>query len=163
MIKVDKIRGCTWYIIASNKLSAPIELRQYYYHCIKYARIQVFIDSYSPVYCLYTGEYGSVKTRIFAYFTLKSIDWFLYEGNTGIGNTGIMLELIRNEKKRINWNPPQSTIRLSLHNHKISRSTSRLILSIQVWSSRILQCWYIAVSLAYRLNVEDIKSLFSAT
>ena len=94
--------GCTWYIIASNKLSAPIELRQYYYHCMKYARIQVFTDPYSPVYCLYTGEYGSVKARILAYFTLKSIDWFLYEANTGIGNTGIMLELIRNEKKRIN-------------------------------------------------------------
>ena len=37
-------------------------------HCIKFARIQVFTDLYSPRYCLYTGKYRSVKTRILAYF-----------------------------------------------------------------------------------------------
>ena len=35
-------------------------------HCIKYARILVFTDCR---YCLYTGENGSVKTCILAYFT----------------------------------------------------------------------------------------------
>ena len=37
-------------------------------HCIKNARIQAFIDPYSPRFCPYTGEYGSVKTRILVYF-----------------------------------------------------------------------------------------------
>ena len=37
------------------------------YYCIKYARIRVFIDSYLQ-FCPYRGEYGSVKTRILAYF-----------------------------------------------------------------------------------------------
>ena len=43
-------------------------------HYIKYARIQVFTDPYSPVegqnrrFSPYTGEYGSVKTCIHAYF-----------------------------------------------------------------------------------------------
>ena len=43
-------------------------------HCIKYARIQVFTDPYSPVlgqnlrFFSYTGKYGSVKTHILAYF-----------------------------------------------------------------------------------------------
>ena len=32
-------------------------------YCIKYVKIQVFTDPYS-----YTGEYGSVKTRVLAYF-----------------------------------------------------------------------------------------------
>ena len=45
-----------------------------YLHYIKYARIQVFTDPYSPVqgqnrrFCPCTGDYGSVKTRILAYF-----------------------------------------------------------------------------------------------
>ena len=44
------------------------------HHCMKYARIRVFTDPYSPVYrpnpafCPYTGEYGSVKNSILAYF-----------------------------------------------------------------------------------------------
>ena len=43
-------------------------------HCIKYARIRVFTDPYSPVYgqnlqfCLYTEESGSGTTRFLAYF-----------------------------------------------------------------------------------------------
>ena len=40
-------------------------------HCIKFARIQVFTDLYSPRCCLYTGKYGSVKTRILAYFMYR--------------------------------------------------------------------------------------------
>ena len=46
----------------------------FHLHYIKYARIWIFTDLYPPVYgqnrrfCPYTGEYGPVKARIFAYF-----------------------------------------------------------------------------------------------
>ena len=44
------------------------------YHCIKYTRIRVFTDPHSSVQgqnlpiCSYTGEQGSAKTSILAYF-----------------------------------------------------------------------------------------------
>ena len=43
-------------------------------HVIKYAKIRVFTDPYSPVkaqnlrFCLSTEEYNPVKTRIVTYF-----------------------------------------------------------------------------------------------
>ena len=51
-----------------------VEKLDVFNHCMKYARIRVFSDLYSPVYrhnlrfCPYLGEYGSLKTRILAYF-----------------------------------------------------------------------------------------------
>ena len=37
-------------------------------HCVIYVRIQVFFGPYFPVFCPYTGKYGSEKTCILAYF-----------------------------------------------------------------------------------------------
>ena len=40
-------------------------MNQFLLHCTKYATIRDFTDLR---FCTYTGEYGSVKTRILAYF-----------------------------------------------------------------------------------------------
>ena len=45
----------------------------------KYARIQVFTDPYHR-FCPYTGECGSVKTRILAYFMHSVVVKTLYLG-----------------------------------------------------------------------------------
>ena len=50
-------------------------------HCIKYAKIRVFTDPFSPAegqnlrFCPYRGEYGSAKTRILSYFMQWNVKW----------------------------------------------------------------------------------------
>ena len=41
---------------------------------LKYVRIRVFTDLYSPEFCPYTGEYVSEETCILAYFTQCDFD-----------------------------------------------------------------------------------------
>ena len=56
---------------SNESSSSKIDFISNKQHCIKYSRIRVFTDPYSPVYLRfwsYTGEYVSVETRILAYF-----------------------------------------------------------------------------------------------
>ena len=79
-------------------------------HYIKYMRICVFINPYSPVleqnlwFCTYTGENGSVKTIIVVYF----MQWVVGGGSklpdrfsSGKSSSKKRLEIFK--PSRINW------------------------------------------------------------
>ena len=71
---MDRIKLDTALALVSKKMNEVMFTGNSYMHCIKYARIRIFTDSYIPVkglnfrFCPYTGEYRSVKTSILTYF-----------------------------------------------------------------------------------------------
>ena len=85
------------------------------------------------------------------------------QGMRRLLSSRLCLELSRDDENRIDWSLSQLNIRSFCCDHDCSFSTYFWIATAHSWSFEILQYRYRVVSSAYRMVVEYIRSVSSAT